>query len=117
MNFIKRLKKIMSIKKFYKTYVTITRLSDVAGSKREEYQSLSSFACHIQRASAEDAMLGQSGGFFTSFVMYCRASEDIQTQDRVNDGTNDYTVQGVQDRSFGRGNSNRHKRVLLVKGK
>jgi len=107
----------MSIKKFYKTYVTVTRLASVAGSKREEYQTLGKFACHIQPASAEDAMLGQSGGFFTSFVMYCRASEDIQTQDRISDGTNTYTVQGVQDRAFGRGSSNQHRRVLLVKGK
>ena len=107
----------MSIKKFYKTYVTVTRLSNVAGSKREKYQTLASFACHIQPASSEDAMLGQSGGFFTSFVMYCRATEDIQTQDKISDGTNIYTVQGVQDRNFGRGSSNQHKRVLLVKGK
>ena len=85
----------MSIKKFYKTAVTITRLSDVAGSKREEYQTLSTFSCHIQPISAEDAMLGNKGGFYTSFVMYCRATEDIQTQVQERSGRKVLTLNQI----------------------
>jgi len=108
----------MSIRKLFNLTASTERLSSVSGSNRSTYQAnLGNFRCHIQPVSGEFSALGQAGGFFNNFRMFCPNGTDIIEGDRVIQGATTYTVQGVLSREYGRGSNNRHLEVIIVKGK
>ena|SRR3990170_2706763 len=96
--------------------VDTQRLSDVSGSLKEEWQNnLTDLPCAIQPLGDEDSNFGD-GAFYRSFRMWCAVDADIQTGDRVIDGSTIYSVKGVGTHNFGV-NGVQHKSVSLMLGK
>lgn len=105
----------MSIRKLFNSVASTERLSDVAGSNRESYSAnLTNFRCHIQPVTGDSQLLGEAGGFFKAFRMYCPSGTDIIEGDKVISGGSTYMVQGTLSRNFGRGSGNQHLEVILM---
>lgn len=105
----------MAIKKFYKDRVTVQRLSNVSGSKKETFQNIkTNMPCHIQALTGENFAVDE-GSFYGRERMWCADSEDIQEGDKIINGSIKYVVNGVGSRSYGRGSSNAHKDILLMR--
>jgi len=97
------------IENFYTTSFTVSRLSYAGG--KGTYASVGTFYGHMQQAQTLTAEQ-LPNRFAEVHSVWCDESTDVKAGDRINDGTNDYKVQGVQLNNVG---LNRHKELLVNK--
>ncbi len=89
----------MSIENYYVTSVSIKRLTVIAGTNKENYQTLySPVMCRIEQQGELPVMMGD-GSMYNLFKMWCSNSYDIKEGDQVISGTITYIVRGITDYS------------------
>jgi hypothetical protein len=101
----------MAIIDYMTDTVDIHRLADVTGG--EEMQVLYiGVGCAIQQERPESATQ-EDGYMYNRYNIYFRSSQDIQTGDKVIDGSNEYRVRGTTEMKLG-GTLN-HTIAVMVK--
>lgn len=104
------------MKKFLTVQYEVQRLTTTTSSGRtvEDWQAIAYVNGSVpQPASLELVSMGQ-GHFYNTHTIYADDSEDIVVTDRLVDGDDTYTVQGVQNRPYGSGRIN-HKKIGVIK--
>jgi len=105
----------MSIRHLLQNKATIKRLENVQGSKKQSFQThLVDIKCAIQQEEP-DAFLQQDGYVYNRYLMFCLASIDVQTGDKVFFESEDYLVRGVTEYKMGISGSGKFKQVSLRK--
>lgn len=99
----------MDIEKFFTTTFTLFRQTWSNESSAEVSQS--SFVGHIQQTN-ERYQNELDIAYGLGYKIWCAFTTDIQAGDRVNDGTNDYSVKTVVEHYTG---PNKHKTVIVIK--
>lgn len=98
----------MGISSFYTKTFSLYRQS-YTGNK-SAYALVGTILCHLQQISPdEQAQLGLN--YTTPYRLWCAPSTDIQIGDELSDGTDLFTVKGVQNNSFV--GDNQHIEALL----
>ena len=108
----------MGIANFFNKTISTQRYGSVGGSskRRRLTTNLSSVSCAIHPASIELTAI-EGTAFYNMFKMFCIKNLDIKIGDKIVDGSDIYTVNGVGDYDDFSGRSNEHMRLSILKGK
>lgn len=95
------------------TVTKIQRLSDLAGTDKEQYADVedSDFRCHLQIADGDYNFI-LDGGVKKSFWMWCDEDVDVQQGDKILIDSETYQISSVENYSFG--SRNDHKKCLIL---
>lgn len=103
----------MSLKKLYTNTVSTQRLSNVTGSFKETWKAnLASLTCHIQPVTGEQAEVFTA--YYKTFKLWCATGSDVRIGDRIINGADTYTVQGVRDFKVGSNGVNHLEAIILL---
>ena len=93
---------------FYTTTFTVKRMvyggSDVGGdNNKSALETQGTFDGHIQQAKP-DLIASLAQTYTLDHIIWCDRSEDVQKGDQLEEGSNKYTIEAIQDNSTGDNN-------------
>ena len=108
----------MGITNFFNKTISTKRYGGVGGSskRRRLTTNLSSISCAIHPSNIELTAI-EGSAFYNMFKMFCAKNLDIKIGDKIIDGSDVYTVNGVGDYDDLNGRNNEHMRLSIIKGK
>ena len=108
----------MGINNFLHKTISTKRYGNIGGSSKRQRLStnLSNVSAAIHPASAELVAI-EGSAFYNMFKMFCAKNLDIKIGDKIVDGSDTYTVNGIADYDDLNGRNNEHMRLSLLKGK
>lgn len=108
----------MSITNFFQKTISTKRYTNIGGSSKRQRltTNLSGVSAAIHPVNIE-LFAVEGSAFYNSFKMFCTKNLDIKIGDKVIDGSDTYTVNGVADYDDLNGRNDEHMRLSLLKGK